>query len=125
MDNCYLKLAEQQSYFSYSPYSNIKVGCVIVSNIYNIYKGSNVENKSYGATICAERSAICNFISHRIDEEIKEIYLYSEGFKNFVPCGICLQFLSEVCKKPIKIITSNDKEVNTYTLSQLLPNIIL
>ena len=64
MDNCELfKLAKEASEKAYSPYSNIKVGAALLCKNGKIYTGVNVENSSYGGTICAERNAITTAIS--------------------------------------------------------------
>lgn len=111
---------------SYSPYSNFKVGAALLTYTGEIFTGVNVENVSYGATICAERTAACKGVS--------------EGFKNFKaiaivgyneskgrletawPCGICRQFLFEF-NRNMDVITGNSKEnLQCMKLSELLIN---
>ncbi len=103
------KLAKEASKNAYSPYSKYKVGAALLTKCGKIYTGCNIENASYGATICAERTAMVKAIS--------------EGCKSFValavtdwPCGICRQFMYEF--SPDMIVMCKDKE---YTLRELLP----
>ena len=81
---------------SYSPYSKFKVGAALVSTDDRIFAGTNVENASYGLTICAERSAIFSAVSSGVTE-FKLLVLVSESDKCILPCGACLQVLSEFC----------------------------
>lgn len=89
--------------FSYAPYSKFYVSCIIetkYNNTYSYYYGNNVENASYGLTICAERSAIFNYLSNKkINEKILNIYILATSNFNFVdyiiPCAACLGVMSE------------------------------
>lgn len=109
---------------SYSPYSNFKVGAALLTKNGNVYKGVNVENSSFSATNCAERTAVFSAIANGEKEFVKIAVV---GGKNgeteefCFPCGVCLQVLSEFCKKDFEIVLFNGEEVKTYTLSQLLP----
>lgn len=109
---------------SYSPYSNFKVAAALLSKNGNVYKGVNVENSSFSATNCAERTAVFSAIANGEKEFVKIAVV---GGKNgeteefCFPCGVCLQVLSEFCKKDFEIVLFNGEEVKTYTLSQLLP----
>lgn len=79
---------------AYSPYSHFKVGAAILTEDGLIYSGCNVENASYGATICAERCAAMKAVSeeHAI---FKAIAIVSSSEEFTYPCGICRQFLAE------------------------------
>ena len=110
---------------SYSPYSGIKVAAIVIDNKSNEYEGVNVENASYGATICAERAAILNAISHGAEVgSFKEIHITSSLKKHLYPCAICLQFMSETFNSntTINVWCDNKKEVNL--LKDLLPKAI-
>ena len=85
---------------SYSPYSNFKVGAAIVSASTNeIYGGCNVENGSYGATICAERNAVLQMIGKEGPTGIKMVVVVSDDNPPAPPCALCLQVLAEFCKR--------------------------
>lgn len=107
---------------SYSPYSDFKVGAAILCSSGKIYTGTNVENASYGASICAERSAVTAAISCG---ERKFIAIAVVGGKDKLefcpPCGICRQVLSEFGGGSIKVVLCDEKDVKTYSLSELLP----
>ncbi len=79
---------------AYSPYSGFKVGAAILTGDGNVYTGCNVENASYGATICAERCAALKAVS---DGQVvfKQIAIVSSSREFTYPCGICRQFLAE------------------------------
>ena len=88
-----LELARAASDKAYSPYSGVKVGAVLETNSGNMYTGCNVENGSYGGTICAERTAALKAVSEG-DTEFVRIAV-AGSIKNLVPCGMCRQFMSE------------------------------
>lgn len=110
---------------SYSPYSGFRVGAALLCQNGNIYIGTNVENASYSATICAERSAISGAISNG---ETKFSAMAIVGGKNgeindyCYPCGICRQVINEFCDKDFKIILTNGSTVKTLSLNELLPH---
>lgn len=113
---------------SYAPYSNFAVGAALLTASGNIYTGCNVENASYGAGICAERTAAVKAISEG-DTEFMAIAVVgyhieapAETRGLAYPCGICRQFLNEFRDKDIKVYVAKgaDDYVET-TLSELLP----
>jgi cytidine deaminase len=110
---------------SYSPYSKFRVSAQIVEETSEqSFFGCNVENASFGATVCAERSAISNMVSEvGSTARIKEIHIISDQKAAISPCGICRQSLAEFATLETKIFCYgadfNDSRV--YTLSQLLP----
>ena len=79
---------------SYSPYSNFKVAAIVEGEDEKFYQGVSIENASFGATICAERSAISSCISSG-NKSIKNVHLLTDMDRFIYPCGICLQFISE------------------------------
>lgn len=94
--------------FAYVPYSNFKVGAAVLMEDGSIYSGCNIENASFGATNCAERTAIFKAVS----EGKKEIKALAEigDIKNYtMPCGICRQVISEFISEDIDIILIKDK----------------
>lgn len=109
---------------SYSPYSDFKVGAALLCKNGKVYIGTNIENASYSATICAERSAISNAVSNG-ETEFSAIAIV--GGKNgeiedfCYPCGSCRQVINEFCDKDFKIILTDGKSLKTITLKELLP----
>jgi len=105
---------------SYSPYSKFKVSAAVLTENGTIYGGVNVENSSYGATVCAERVAILKAISEG-NKKIKEIVVLTDNDKPWPPCGMCLQVLSEFASNDTKIFVGNLNGIqNTYTFNQLV-----
>lgn len=92
---------------------------------YRIFTGCNIENSSYGATICAERAAVCNAISHGYDRFIAIAIvggLNSTGINGITyPCGICRQVLSEFSPDMYVISARSESEYDMRSLSELLP----
>lgn len=106
---------------SYSPYSNYKVGAAVLTKSGKIFTGCNVENASYGATICGERTAIVKAVSEGYkDFEAIAICGSDEGIPAF-PCGICRQFIFEFGSDIKIIVQDENKEIKTYKISELLP----
>ena len=106
---------------AYAPYSNFPVGAALLTEDDKIYIGANVENASYGLTVCAERIAAFKAV---IDGEKKFKAIAIAGItKDFLPpCGACRQVLLELCGKDIDVILINSKkETQTYKLNQLIP----
>ena len=105
---------------SYAPFSKFRVGAALLTKEGKLYTGINVENSSYGGTICAERTAFVKAISEG-DMEFEKIAIASSGGEAW-PCGICRQFMKEFCDDDFVIITGNDADsIRTYTLAELLP----
>lgn len=108
-DESYQKLAQLAKSScdnSYAPYSHFKVGCAILCGE-NIYCGCNVENISFGATNCAERTAIFSAVSHgeRKIDVLAIAAKNSEGkFADVTPCGICRQVISEFADENTEIL---------------------
>lgn len=103
---------------AYSPYSNYKVGAALLAKSGKIYLGSNFENASFGAGVCAERVALGCALSAGEREFIAICVCGSNA--NITPCGICRQSLSEF--NDIEIICCDDNgNFNKYILSDILP----
>lgn len=109
---------------SYSPYSNFRVAAIVVTKDGNKLKGVNVENSSYGATICAERNAIFNAISKGYKKgDFKELHLMClDSNKISSPCFMCRQVISELFDKESKVILYNiNGDTEEYKVSELCP----
>lgn len=119
-----VKEAEKALEFSYSPYSEFAVGAALLCCDGSIYTGCNVENASYPAGNCAERTAVFNAVSSgkRDFEAIAIVGGKNGQITDYCPpCGICRQVLREFCKDGFKIILFDGKEEKIFTLSDLLP----
>ena len=81
--------------FSYSPYSEKKIGAALLLSNGKTYSGCNVENASYGGTVCAERVAIWKAVSENKDIKITEVVVASDSEKPWPPCGFCRQVMAE------------------------------
>lgn len=105
---------------SYSPYSNFKVGAALLTDK-GIYTGCNIENSSYGATVCAERTAALKAVSEGARTFYKIAIVCSSGEPAY-PCGICRQVLSEFAKEDFEVILQQGKDgIAVYKLTELLP----
>lgn len=89
-----LKAAEQARENAYAPYSGYKVGAALRCASGKVYTGCNIENASYGATICAERVAACSAIAAG-ETGFVSIAIVTDGPNPGPPCGVCRQFLAE------------------------------
>ncbi len=114
-----LELAENASNNSYSPYSNFKVGSCILTESGAKFVGTNIENASYGLTICAERVAICTALTLGYKNFIA-IAVFTKN-KNVLPCGACRQFIIEF-GEDIEIIYENENGIVSKLIKDLLPS---
>lgn len=107
---------------AYAPYSGFRVGACVKTQDGRIYIGCNIENSSFGATICAERTAIVKAISEG-ETKISAIAITSDSDGLTYPCGICRQVISEFRSDNTKIICSNKKgEYKIYEINDILPH---
>lgn len=118
-----LSIAKAASENAYCIYSKFPVGACVLYSSENIYTGCNVENGSYGLSLCAERNAISSAIAAGEKSDLIKIAIYSPEAKNCFPCGACRQWLEEFGKgHNIEIITENDDgSCNIHTLDEILP----
>ena len=106
---------------SYSPYSKFPVGVALLSKDGRVFTGCNVENASYGATICAERTALVKAISEGCCE-FEMLAVVCTKVKDAWPCGICRQFISEFGGGIEIVSESQDGSVQVLRIADLLPN---
>lgn len=108
---------------AHAPYSKFQVGAAIkVKGDDTIYPGCNVENASYGATVCAERNAIMSSVARKGKIEIEFIVVVCDTDPVTVPCALCLQVINEFAKGDTPIYLGNLKEIKkTVTFKDLLP----
>lgn len=118
--------AIEQLKFSYTPYSNFKVGAALLAKSGEIFTGCNIENASYTPTNCAERTAFFKAVSEGI-RDFQAICIVGGKDGNLTeytaPCGVCRQVMMEFCDpKTFQIILAVDKErYEIYTLEELMP----
>ena len=106
---------------AYVPYSNFKVGAALITEDNKIYTGCNIENASYGATNCAERTAIFKAVSDG-PIKIKAIAIVGDPEDYTAPCGICRQVILEFASENIEIILAkNAKDYVVKTMGEILP----
>ena len=104
---------------AYCKYSKFAVGSALLGSSGKIYIGCNVENSSYGATICAERVAMVKAISDG-ERSFEAIAVVTSNDQLSPPCGVCRQFMSEF-GLDIKVILHHDGIIEVTTLQELLP----
>ena len=115
--------AKRISENSYSPYSNFPVGACCLFENGKTYLGVNVENVSYGLTLCAERNALSTAAAQGEKKGLIAIAIYSPKQKMCVPCGACLQWMAEFrrANKDVTIILEDDSgDIQTHILSEFL-----
>jgi len=106
---------------SYSPYSKFKVGAAVLTENDLIYTGCNIENASYGATNCAERTAIYKAVSEG-HTTIKAIAIVGDTSTHTYPCGICRQVIAEFSTETTDIIlVKNENDYIVKTMDEILP----
>lgn len=106
---------------AYAPYSNFKVGAAILTESGDVYTGCNIENASYGATICAERTAAVKAVSEGHRRFLKIAIVSMEGTYTY-PCGMCRQFLSEFMAEDGMVIVEDSIEgITEIAFKELLP----
>jgi len=104
---------------AYAPFSHFNVGAALLTADGKVYTGVNVENSSYGATICAERTAFVKAVSEG-EREFTAIAVAADS-QEALPCGICRQFMYEFAPELIVVTGTNEDNLNIRTLEQLLP----
>lgn len=115
-----LEAARSASRNAYAPYSNFRVGAAIQSENDAIYTGCNVENASYGLSMCAERNAVAAMISAAEGRKINTVAIVSPDAKPCMPCGACRQVLREFgCEE---VIVEDDSGVVGYAFDEILPH---
>lgn len=117
-----LSIAYKAKKNAYAPYSNFRVGAAVLTENNKVYTGVNIENASYGASNCAERTAIFKAISDG-QREIKAIAISSDNEDVIYPCGICRQVIAEFGDGNTKIICSDrNRQYRVYIAQDLLPH---
>ena len=117
-------MAKEAMEQAYSPYSGYKVGAALLCKDGSVYTGCNVENASFSATNCAERTAFFKAVSEG-KREFSAIAICGGKGGNieglFPPCGVCRQVMREFCEDDFEIYLVMKDGIETYTLEELLP----
>jgi cytidine deaminase len=116
--------AKQARLRAYAPYSKFAVGSALLDQSGAIHYGCNVENGSYGATICAERTALFRAIAEGVSpRQFHAIAIVADTTGPCAPCGMCRQVMFELCPQQMTVIMSNlVGETKVTTVHGLLPD---
>ncbi len=120
-DKDLVELAIEAMENGYAPYSKFKVGAALVTKDYYVFTGVNVENASYGLSVCAERVAVLKAVSEGHTSISKMAIVSSSGEKTF-PCGACRQVLHEFSDGMQIIVAEGNGVVTKKMLEELLPH---
>lgn len=112
--------AKEAMQYAYAPYSKFQVGAALLTKDGRVFTGCNIENASYGATNCAERTAVFKAVSEGA-RAFEAIAIVASSGEYASPCGICRQVLAEFMPDGKVILDSDTKGMVTYTVRELLP----
>ena len=124
-----IKLAIEAREFAYAPYSHWKVGAALLTKSGKVYKGCNIENSGFTATVCAERTAFFKAISEGVYDFDKIAIVggdEKDGLQGIcTPCGVCRQVMSEFCDPDnFRVISAKSpEEYVDRSLREMLPEI--
>jgi cytidine deaminase len=117
-----VQAARESRAHAYAPYSGYAVGAAVLTDDGRVFAGCNVENTSYGLTICAERVAVFNAVASGARRLVAAVVCTPDGG---TPCGACRQVLLEFANTPESFalwVVSPDRIIARYTLAELLPH---
>ena len=112
--------AKEAKEFAYVPYSGFKVGAALQTKSGKVYTGCNIENSSYGASNCAERTAIFKAVSEG-ETEFESIAIVSSAKEVTYPCGICRQVMSEFMKDADIFFEDKDGNIVDSSVPEMMP----
>ena len=120
-DSELMDMAKEAMKSAYAPYSHFSVGAAVETDDGKVYCGCNIENSSYGATNCAERTAIFKAVSEGY-RRITRIAICDSNNSFAWPCGICRQVMSEFAVEDFYVILEDNGKISNFSLKELLPN---
>ena len=120
-DSELMAMAKEAMKSAYAPYSHFSVGAAVETDDGKVYCGCNIENSSYGAPICAERTAISKAVSEGY-RRITRIAICDSNNSFAWPCGICRQVMSEFAVEDFYVILEDNGKLSNFFLKELLPN---
>ncbi|WP_413293441.1 cytidine deaminase [Bdellovibrio sp. HCB185ZH] len=107
---------------AHAPYSNAHIGAAVLMADGQIFNGCNVENASFGGTVCAERVAIFKAVSEGASKQVKEVMVISDADKPWPPCGFCRQVIAEFGTEETMIYTANlTGKMKTFKFGEIFP----
>ena len=118
-----MQLAKKARGNAYAPYSKFAVGAALLCSDMSIYMGCNIENASYGATMCAERVALYQAIANGKSSFVKIAVCGGVNYTDVEcpPCGVCRQVLREFCTDDFRVVLQNVDQIISYKIDELLP----
>lgn len=116
-----LKLAREAAQNAYAPYSKFKVGACALFEDGSVYTGCNVENASYGLSLCAERNALSAAVADGKHTCLTAIAIYSQNIKPCFPCGACRQWIAEFSENAKIILQDGENGFKEFSIQELLP----
>ena len=114
------ELARKSREISYSPYSGHKVGAAIRTLDGTLYGGCNVENSSYGATVCAERVAIQKAVSEG-RTRVTDVMVITDATPPWPPCGMCRQVIAEFGANAVLHTANLEGKMESFKLAEIFP----
>jgi cytidine deaminase len=116
------RAASEVRHHAYAPYSELKIGAAVMTRDGGIFSGCNVENSSYGLSVCAERAALFRAVAEG-GQEIVAVAISADTAAPVPPCGMCRQVMAEFAGPGLQVRTRNLKgREQRYRLSNLLPH---
>lgn len=115
-----IQKAVEAKKFAYAPYSNFKVGAALLTADGKIYTGCNIENSSYGLTICAERTAIFKAMSEG-KRKFSAIAISGDTDNYLTPCGACRQIIFDHCGNIDIVLINKNLDQKIFSTNDLLP----